>query len=297
MYLGSYIDPQKKFNNYEDPNMVIQVFNIVEYQQILLSIYKNLIEKYPIQFSLNNFRYEIFNIIVKNNMISFNIKNFNTIIFIQIILYYLSNPNISDDMIQKILYKKAEKIKKGILIEIKRLEEEIELNKQIIREEEKKLKITKNKESKKKIIESLEETKKTLQKDKDKLKNEQFNFERAENLYNIYISDFENYKLLVSELFYIYGGKNTSKKDIRLSLIENIELQRKIYIFILKFKLIGDHLQAYEANKKISSINIKNNRILLTQDRVLLSFCLTNNNIKFISKCTCKEGRFILYNL
>ncbi len=114
---------------------------------------------------------------------------------------------------------------------------------------------------------------------------------------------------------------NKNKKNILLNDINNknynifsyFELIKHLKIlsfskndiisFILRFKILGDKLQAFEAKslcylKKIYNINDINilfkNRILTTDDRVLLGLCLFEGDISFISKITLNK-KFILF--
>ncbi len=76
--------------------------------------------------------------------------------------------------------------------------------------------------------------------------------------------------------------------------------------FILRFKILGDKIQALEAKYNCSLINDYNginendiyvkHRILATQDRPLLAYALVENNINFISKVTLDGKKTIFWN-
>lgn len=81
----------------------------------------------------------------------------------------------------------------------------------------------------------------------------------------------------------------------------------EIIKFILRFKILGDKIQALEAKYRCSLIKDYNaspsdilvkRRILATQDRPLLAFAMVENNINFISKATFsrKEGKKTISN-
>ncbi len=109
----------------------------------------------------------------------------------------------------------------------------------------------------------------------------------------------QNIKKLIHILYNIFSSENITNYRLIKNKLENYNTNKniisKIVNFILKFKIIGDQLQAYEADtKKLSIIDKK--RILTTQDRVLLAFCLIHDKILFVSKTKLNDKYYLIYN-
>jgi hypothetical protein len=75
--------------------------------------------------------------------------------------------------------------------------------------------------------------------------------------------------------------------------------------FILRFKIMGDKIQALEAKYRCSLLKdydstpediLIQKRILATQDRPLAAFAMVENNINFISKATLKDKKVVFWN-
>lgn len=123
---------------------------------------------------------------------------------------------------------------------------------------------------------------------------------------------FEEYKNLVKTLYLILFYQDKTFDEIKL-IFENYNYAnnndnihkklRTIISFILRFKMIGDQLQANEARKINSNLSFENNeyhnynRIITTQDRVLATYCMIEEDIMFISKYTDNKISYLLYNI
>ncbi len=75
---------------------------------------------------------------------------------------------------------------------------------------------------------------------------------------------------------------------------------RQIFNFILRCKMAGDMVQAYEArrtNTTFPSLYDNSIKILTTQDRLLSQYSMIEENINFISKFTDDGVPYLFYNL
>ncbi len=115
-------------------------------------------------------------------------------------------------------------------------------------------------------------------------------------IYLIFNKFSDNYKDFLIELFNLFNGLNI--KDVIKIIIH----------FLLRFKAIGDKIQSLESmnddeiiNKyKINNISkniINTKRILTTQDLLLATSCIINENINFISKTEYCDNKYLIYNL
>jgi hypothetical protein len=109
---------------------------------------------------------------------------------------------------------------------------------------------------------------------------------------------------LVKALYKIFSGNNNINNVNIFEYFENYNnyktINNKIIKFITKFKLLGDQLQAIEAdvnkNNDIPEEDRYKKRILVTQDRVLCSYCLIHENIRFFSKFTLNETPYFVFS-
>lgn len=110
------------------------------------------------------------------------------------------------------------------------------------------------------------------------------------------------YKKLINLLYKIFTNNyfisNTNIKKIFENYDTNKIVINKIINFILKFKLMGDQTQAQEANQFLTPILSMHSlkRVLVTQDRVLSSYCLIHENISFYSKMTIHQDLYFIWN-
>ena len=110
---------------------------------------------------------------------------------------------------------------------------------------------------------------------------------------------------MVTHIFNLLNNTNVLFDELQNKLLSFTSLSQKesktlryIILFLLRLKLLGDHIQAFEASNILTSQNFDNNfRILTTDDRVLAAYCLVNNNINFISKCTLNNKQFLIMNI
>lgn len=113
-------------------------------------------------------------------------------------------------------------------------------------------------------------------------------------------SNFAEYKKLIHILYVLFSSENIMNYRTIKNRLENYDSNKSVIIkiidFLLKFKIMGDQLQAHEADRKKRSLTDKK-RILTTQDRVLLAFCLTHEEISFVSKTKIGDKYYMFYNL
>ncbi len=125
------------------------------------------------------------------------------------------------------------------------------------------------------------------------------------NLKKYSLHSFSEYKKLVCVLYNILYNTNYDF-DIVKNKFEsyNTNLSKKkmrqIFNFILRFKMAGDMVQAYEArrtNTTFPSLYDNSIKILTTQDRLLSQYSMIEENINFISKFTDDGVPYLFYNL
>lgn len=110
---------------------------------------------------------------------------------------------------------------------------------------------------------------------------------------------FKEYQQLIILLYNIFSGLNLSNinqvKNELEKYTENKIHILKIIDFITKFKLMGDQIQAIEADNTKTSL-FSEKRLLTTQDRVLLIYCLTHPEVYFVSKALIDKKNYFFYN-
>ncbi len=139
-----------------------------------------------------------------------------------------------------------------------------------------------------------------------------YNFINSLNNYKYYKYDYEPECIgivnldLVLQNNYKYG---TIYNFNYFKLIKKCKLlgytKNQIIQFILRFKILGDKIQAMEAKSKCylknvydsSDEDIKfNKRVLITEDRMLLGLCLMESDVSFISKMTINSTYILFWN-
>ncbi len=127
------------------------------------------------------------------------------------------------------------------------------------------------------------------------------------NIKNYSLNSFNEYKKLITLLYNILFNTNLIFNEVK-SIFESYNTNtnnskkkiRQIFNFILRFKMSGDLIQAYEArriNNKFPSLYDDSIKILTTQDRLLAQYSIIENDINFISKYTNDEIPFLFFNL
>lgn len=109
---------------------------------------------------------------------------------------------------------------------------------------------------------------------------------------------------MISLLYKIFSNNHSLTNAQIINSIRHFNTNRtiikNIIKFILRFKLIGDQLQAIEAsnnpNYPINQSLVNHKRILTTQDRVLCAYCLIHEDVSFISKTTIGGKKYLLWN-
>ncbi len=129
-------------------------------------------------------------------------------------------------------------------------------------------------------------------------------------LINYRENSFKEYKKLIEILYFILFDMYKSFDEIK-TIFENYKYlnnntSKKIRIiisFLLRFKMIGDQLQANEARILNNTYKLNTNnyndyhRILTTQDRVLASYCMIEEDIIFVSKYSNGNNKYLLYHI
>lgn len=118
------------------------------------------------------------------------------------------------------------------------------------------------------------------------------------------VLSFNSYKMIIVNIFNILNNNILTFNQLQNKIISNSlsdkenRILRYILLFLLRLKLLGDHIQAFEASNSYKAhFSSDLYRILTTDDRVLASYCLVNNNINFISKCTLNNMKFLVMNI